>query len=102
MLALRAIEVGPDVDAGVDRRGAGDEALEEGGARGNPARVGPGAFAEIDVGAPIEVATPAQGGDGRARDDPRASAASARASAGTMKSREEALREKNSAALTTD
>jgi len=71
-------------------------------AKGKDSRVGPGAFPDIDFGAPIRVATPEEGGDGRAAADPKAKQSSLRASAGTMKSRAEALKDKKGAALTTD
>ncbi len=72
------------------------------GARGREARAGPGAFPDIDFGESVIVHTPEQGGDGRAADDPKARRSSGvGSSAGTMKDREQALKEKDSASLTT-
>ncbi len=72
------------------------------GARGKEARAGPAAFPDIDFGEPIIVDTPEQGGDGRAADDPKARRNSGvGSSAGTMKDRDQALKEKDSASLTT-
>ena len=71
-------------------------------AKGHDARVGPKDFPEFDYGEPTLVLTPEQGGDGRALDDPRAKVRSARSDSGTMKEREVALKERQSAALTTD
>ena len=58
-------------------------------AQGKPARFGPTAFPEFDVGPPLRIPTPQEGGDGRSLDDPR-SKSSPRAD-GTMSRREEAL-----------
>ena len=68
-------------------------------AKGRDPRVGPTRFPTVDYGPPVEVPTPEQGGDGRARNDPKHR--SARAASGTMKDREEALKERRSATLTT-
>jgi len=65
-------------------------------------RVGPKKFPDIDYGEPIIVHTPEQGGDGRAADDPKAKRKGLRSASGTMKERDEALKEKSSATLTTD
>ena len=56
-------------------------------ARGKPARYGPTAFPEFDLGPPVRVPTPQEGGDGRSIDDPRSQARSG----GTMSTREEVL-----------
>jgi len=72
-------------------------------AKGQQARVGPARFPDIDYGDPVIVPTPEQGGDGRAADDPKARHnRGVGSSEGTMKERDQALKEKNSAALTTD
>jgi len=68
----------------------------EAGKRGREARTGPLRFPEVDYGEPLVVPTPAEGGDGRALP-----AAGKEGAGRTMKDREEALREKRSAALTT-
>ena len=68
-------------------------------ARGRPARVGPTRFPRVDYGTPVEVPTPEQGGDGRARHDPKHRGL--RSASGTMKDRDEALKERRSATLTT-
>lgn len=70
--------------------------------QGREARVGPREFPDIDYGEPLVVATPWEGGDGRASNDPRAKKKGLRSASGTMKERDEALREKSSATLTTD
>ncbi len=68
---------------------------------GREARFGPRSFPDIDYGDTLLVPTPAQGGDGKATNDPKAgSRAGMRGETGTMSTREEALRAKN-AALTT-
>jgi len=69
---------------------------------GREPRVGPKKFPDIDYGEPIIVHTPEQGGDGRAADDPKAKRKGLRSASGTMKERDEALKEKSSATLTTD
>jgi 4-hydroxybenzoyl-CoA reductase subunit alpha len=69
---------------------------------GREARVGPKKFPDIDCGEPVIVHTPDQGGDGRAVDDPKAKKKGLRSAAGTMKERDDALKEKSSATLTTD
>ncbi|MDX1404629.1 MAG: molybdopterin cofactor-binding domain-containing protein [Woeseiaceae bacterium] len=71
-------------------------------AHGRDSRVGPKAFPDIDYGTPTVVATPFEGGDGRAVDDPKARKKGLRSASGTMKERDEALKEKSSATLTTD
>ena len=70
--------------------------------QGREARVGPKHFPDIDYGEPLLVHTPEQGGDGRAVDDPKAKRKGLRSASGTMKERDEALKEKSSATLTTD
>lgn len=70
--------------------------------KGQDARVGPKRFPEIDYGEPTLVLTPEQGGDGHALNDPRARARGVRSDSGTMKERADALKERQSAALTTD
>jgi len=70
--------------------------------QGREARVGPKSFPNIDYGDPVIVDTPAQGGDGRAADDPRSKSKGLRSASGTMKERDQALKEKSSATLTTD
>jgi hypothetical protein len=64
--------------------------------------VGPKKFPNIDYGTPVVVHTPEQGGDGRAADDPKSKSKGLRSASGTMKEREDALKEKTSAPLTTD
>lgn len=70
--------------------------------KGRDARVGPTKFPDIDYGEPLIVRTPAQGGDGRAENDPKANKTGLRSASGTMKKREDALKEHSSATLTTD
>jgi 4-hydroxybenzoyl-CoA reductase subunit alpha len=71
-------------------------------ARGGEARYGPRGFPEVDFGETLLVPTPAQGGDGHAINDYRERLRSGmRSAAGTMSDREEALRRKKLAALTT-
>ncbi len=70
--------------------------------QGRDPRVGPTKFPDIDYGEPLIVHTPAQGGDGRAADDPKARKKGLRSASGTMKDRGEALKEHSSATLTTD
>ncbi|MBH98864.1 MAG: aldehyde oxidase, partial [Rhodospirillaceae bacterium] len=67
---------------------------------GRESRVGPNNFPDIDYGPPLTVLTPAQGGDGRANDDPKHKKG-LRSASGTMKERDEALKEGRSASLTT-
>jgi 4-hydroxybenzoyl-CoA reductase subunit alpha len=67
---------------------------------GREARVGPKKFPNIDYGTPVVVHTPEQGGDGRAADDPKSKSKGLRSASGTMKEREDALKEKTSAPLT--
>lgn len=69
---------------------------------GRDPRVGPMSFPDVDYGEPLIVHTPAQGGDGRAANDPKASKKGLRSASGTMKKREDALKEHSSATLTTD
>jgi 4-hydroxybenzoyl-CoA reductase alpha subunit len=69
---------------------------------GREPRVGPTKFPDIDYGEPLIVRTPEQGGDGRAADDPKARRKGVRSASGTMKERDEALKEHSSATLTTD
>jgi 4-hydroxybenzoyl-CoA reductase subunit alpha len=69
---------------------------------GREARVGPKKFPDIDYGEPLIVYTPEQGGDGRAADDPKSKSKGLRSASGTMKERDDALKEKSSATLTTD
>jgi 4-hydroxybenzoyl-CoA reductase subunit alpha len=72
------------------------------GATGAPARYGPRAFPAVDFGEDLQVPTPEQGGDGRAINDYRENLRShTRSSAGTMTTREEALRQKKLRVLTT-
>jgi len=72
-------------------------------AKGGEARFGPSAFPEVDFGETLLVPTPAQGGDGTAINEFREKLRSGmRSSAGTMMTREEALKKKNLAVLTTD
>ncbi len=70
--------------------------------KGRDPRVGPTKFPDIDYGEPLIVHTPDQGGDGRAANDPKAKAKGLRSTSGTMKERDEALKERSSATLTTD
>jgi len=70
--------------------------------KGRDSRVGPAKFPELDYGEPVIVHTPEQGGDGRAADDPKARRKGVRSASGTMKERDEALKEHSSATLTTD
>ncbi|MFQ5547721.1 MAG: xanthine dehydrogenase family protein molybdopterin-binding subunit [Woeseia sp.] len=71
-------------------------------AEGREPRVGPTEFPDIDYGEPLIVHTPEEGGDGRAADDPKARKKGLRSASGTMKDRDEALKEHSSATLTTD
>jgi 4-hydroxybenzoyl-CoA reductase subunit alpha len=60
--------------------------------RGGAARFGPSGFPEIDFGETLVVPTPAEGGDGRAVNDPKAKPPSGtRDATGTMTTREVAL-----------
>ncbi|HEY0782210.1 MAG TPA: molybdopterin cofactor-binding domain-containing protein [Thermoanaerobaculia bacterium] len=72
-------------------------------AKGKEARFGPTAFPAVDFGELLLVPTPEQGGDGTAlnekKEGPRRTL---RATSGTMSTREEALRKKKLAALTTE
>ena len=70
--------------------------------KGREPRVGPVKFPDIDFGEPLIVHTPEQGGDGRAANDPKARKKGLRSASGTMKERDEALKEQSSATLTTD
>jgi 4-hydroxybenzoyl-CoA reductase subunit alpha len=65
-------------------------------------RFGPKAFPEVDFGESLLVPTPEQGGDGRAINDYKEKLRSGmRSASGTMMSREEALKQKKVAVLTT-
>jgi len=65
-------------------------------------RFGPKAFPEVDFGETLLVPTPEQGGDGRAINDYKEKLRSGmRSASGTMMSREEALKKKKVAVLTT-
>ena len=71
--------------------------------KGAEPRFGPKGFPEVDFGEDLHVPTPEQGGDGTAIDDYREKLRSGmRSASGTMMTREEALRKKKLAALTTD
>ncbi len=71
-------------------------------AKGEEPRVGPKAFPEVEFEETLLVPTPAQGGDGRAINDFKDKLRSGmRSTSGTMMSREEALRQKKIAVLTT-
>ena len=60
--------------------------------RGGDGRFGPDRLPDLDFGETLVVPTPAEGGDGRAADDPRAKPpAGTRDSTGTMTTREAAL-----------
>ncbi|HYG61699.1 MAG TPA: molybdopterin cofactor-binding domain-containing protein [Thermoanaerobaculia bacterium] len=72
-------------------------------AKGGEPRFGPRAFPDVDFGENLVVPTPEQGGDGTAINDYRENLRSGmRSASGTMMSREEALKRKKVAALTTD
>jgi hypothetical protein len=78
------------------------KALQD-GAKGKPARYGPGAFPAMDFGDTLVVPTPEEGGDGRAIHDFRGKLRSSmRSASGTMTTREEALAARRKAALTTE
>lgn len=71
-------------------------------AKGQEARFGPRTFPEIDFGESLLVPTPEQGGDGRAINDYKEKLRGGmRSASGTMMSREEALKQKKVAVLTT-
>ena len=70
--------------------------------KGHDSRVGPKKFPDVDYGEPLIVHTPEQGGDGRAANDPKARRKGVRSASGTMKERDDALKEHSSATLTTD
>ena len=71
-------------------------------AKGHEPRFGPRSFPEVDFGENLIVPTPEQGGDGKAINDYKETLrAGMRSSEGTMMSREEALKKKRLAALTT-
>ncbi len=71
-------------------------------AKGEEPRVGPKVFPEVDFEETLLVPTPAQGGDGRAINDYKDKLRSGmRSASGTMMSREEALKQKKVAVLTT-
>ncbi len=69
-------------------------------AKGRLPRVGPSRFPDVDYGEPLVVPTVEQGGDGRATNDPK-HRRGLRSASGTMKEREDALKERQSATLTT-
>jgi 4-hydroxybenzoyl-CoA reductase subunit alpha len=72
-------------------------------AKGKEARFGPKTFPEVDFGETLLVPTPEQGGDGKAINDYKDKLRSGmRSASGTMMSREEALKQKKIAVLTTD
>ncbi len=74
----------------------------EAAAKGQPARVGPTRFPEVDFGFTLKVPTPWQGGDGKASNDAEFERATGRrAERGTMAEREQALRAGSVEALTT-
>ena len=62
--------------------------------KGEEPRSGPAAFPRIDPGETLIVPTPAEGGDGRAINDWKEKLRSGMRSAGTMTTREDALRQK--------
>jgi 4-hydroxybenzoyl-CoA reductase subunit alpha len=76
---------------------------------GKEARVGPKAFPEVDFGELLRVATPAEGGDGRADNEAavklraahRAGRSGVAAATGTMSERDQALRRGTTESLTT-
>ncbi|HZF08193.1 MAG TPA: molybdopterin cofactor-binding domain-containing protein [Thermoanaerobaculia bacterium] len=70
-------------------------------AAGAEPRYGPRTFPQVDFGENLEVPTPEQGGNGRAINDERENLRHLRSSAGTMMTREEALRQKKLRVLTT-
>ncbi len=70
-------------------------------AKGREARFGPGRFPDIDFGETLHVPTPAEGGDGRSRERVATGTAGMRGDTGTMTTKEEAMKEKKRAALTT-
>jgi hypothetical protein len=71
------------------------------GRRGGEARFGPRAFPDYDFGQPLDVPTPAEGGDGRSLNDERSRLHRMAADTGTMTTREEALKD-HRGSLTTD
>ncbi len=71
-------------------------------AAGQEGRFGPRGFPAVDYGETLLVPTPAEGGDGRATNDFQSAHRSGmRGITGTMTTREEALKERKDAALTT-
>jgi len=71
--------------------------------KGHEGRFGPRAFPNVEFEETLIVPTPEQGGDGTAINDYREKLRSGmRSASGTMMTREEALRKKKLAALTTD
>jgi 4-hydroxybenzoyl-CoA reductase subunit alpha len=71
-------------------------------AKGEEPRIGPKTFPDVEFEETLLVPTPAQGGDGRAINDYKEKLRSGmRSASGTMMSREEALRQKKIAVLTT-
>ncbi len=72
-------------------------------AKGKEPRFGPARFPELDFGFTLKVPTPWEGGDGKASNEQEFRLATDRKSrAGTMQEREEALRARGVAALTTE
>jgi hypothetical protein len=72
-------------------------------AKGEEPRFGPKGFPEVDYGESLIVPTPGEGGDGTAINDYREKLRSGmRSASGTMLTREEALKRKKIAALTTE
>jgi len=77
------------------------KALDE-KAKGKTPRFGPAKFPQIDYGDLLRVLTPAQGGDGTAtKSQAQPGPSGMRSATGSMTTREEALKEKRRAALTT-
>ena len=77
------------------------KALDE-KSKGRPARFGPARFPDVDYGEPLRILTPAQGGDGTAtKAEDEDGPTGMRSATGSMTTREEALKEKKRAALTT-
>ncbi len=71
-------------------------------AKGEEPRFGPESFPEVDFGETLVVPTPAEGGDGRAINDYKHRLRGGmRSSSGTMMERDEALKKKDIASLTT-
>ena len=71
-------------------------------AKGNEPRYGPARFPDFDFGFTLKIPTPWEGGDGQASNEQEFRLATGRRSkAGTMQERDEALKAKGVAALTT-